>query len=227
MNEHSVFEAVSLQTDFSDFDDILTMYKGIKKSSATTTITTSMAYTPTVYEMFQTMFFQIYKFDTDIALFVNDASLPHKLEKSRCMVMDTLDKTLLRKLKLIDTEIQECFEVPAKQNLVPLLTYSSYLKKMNTVYVVDDVVKFITVSTDDSFVDVSGFTVTYNDKGFYSRKVSTIKSRYENLKKLLVKDLKDIAFMLDIPTTKTIDGKKTSLHKQELLSEIEAKVSFT
>ena len=76
---------------------------------------------------------------------------------------------------------------------------------------------------DDSYV------IAYTDKtlwssmptGFMEAKQSFYAKTLKNLKKVLVKDLKDVANHLNIALTKTVDGKKVSLHKEELVAAIQ------
>lgn len=244
MNELSVFKTVSPKTEFTEFDDVLSVFKSIRKhhtipvpqpkfvegkQSTNTPVEPSFIATP--QQSFLASFFHAYGFSQDITLFLNDASLLQKLSKLQTMIMDALDISLVKKLKYTDCDIRAGFTIDGfgvdLSNFVPLATYVSHLKQTNTAIKINDAYEFITVNTSDSYVDIEDTAVTYHETGLYARKLSIVQSRYKNLKQLLVKDLKHIAQILTISTTKTVDGKKISLHKQELLSEIEAKVSFT
>jgi hypothetical protein len=111
-------------------------------------------------------------------------------------------------------------------------SYLSKLFKRNIIISRTGSVKqtFINVDTDDGYLEIGDTSFIIKETGFKDAAIALVKQRFnienkEKLKKLLVKDLKTIAGDLNIPTYKTIDNKKISLLKEELVEKISSVIT--
>jgi hypothetical protein len=111
-------------------------------------------------------------------------------------------------------------------------SYLSKLFKRNIIISKTGSVKqtFINVDTDDGYLEIGDRSFIIKETGFKDATIALVKQRFnienkEKLKKLLVKDLKTIAGDLNIPTYKTIDNKKISLLKEELVEKISSVIT--
>lgn len=146
----------------------------------------------------------------------------------------------LKSTKNTADEIKEFILDPCRQDFKTILTYFALLMHKNMVFEQqgkDATDLIVPTSTDenDSYVHVQGtlnengtLMYSFNEvpNGFRELKAARMQQKIaqyrkvENLKKLVVKDLKEIATELEIPLIKVVEGKKISLLKEELVGEI-------
>lgn len=245
MHELSVFNAVLAKTDFDQFDDILSIFKSMKRPQTTPSVQQLQPPKPQhptpmkppvrehvrihANDIFLSNLLQHFGYDDTITLFMthNDDGFHSKLNKAKLSFLSTLDKKLLKTMKCSEEDMQKTIAHPLQDGGHMLVQYMTCAKKMNAALKEDGEWKFFTECTDSNMfikIDTNAFST---EEGFMVFKITVIKDMSKNLKRLLVKDLKDIAHHLEILTHTIVDGKKIPLHKQELIDAIERKLTST
>ena len=238
LNELSVFKSVQTKTDFDEFDDILTVFKGMKRQPPQPSLPIApppppplrmpppLAAIPNNKDTLLCHLFQTFGYDESITLFMT-GDVGHKLSKLTNEFVASLDKKVLKSLKLSEDDIKS--RLATGEGMMDVITYMAHATQKN-VAVKTKAWEFVTVSNDhDAFIELwmDGNIESSMSAGFMNFKLRVFKQSVENLKKMLVKDLKTIANHLNIQCTTSVDGKKVSLHKQDIVTAIETKLTST
>jgi hypothetical protein len=174
--------------------------------------------------------FSIEEINKKVAVFKTElkTNLDNHHQAYKKLTLKTTKKTIDEIRSLIDNADRKEYE--------PLLVYFGRLLKKNVCFRLDDTVCSVKVSDDNMYLNI---TECKDEKqgmkqwiqvdechGFDTALDTIVKSKVErykniqNLKKILVKDLKIIAEDLGIELFKVVDGKKISLLKEELVDKI-------
>lgn len=228
---------------FDEMEDLLQAYRGGKtngtpKQSVSSRGTKNANNVPD--QLLQAIACQV---DPSLTLY-SGMDLQKKLDTFRTMLCDNLDnfhdaykKVGFKKYKMTLEEVKECIKNPSRENAAPLFVYISHLLQCNVI--VDghhDVFTF----PNDRYMKVtktsyggyefemheSGFSVEYQHHQTHVANDVCKDISEQKLKNMLVKDLVEVANKLNISTAKVgEDGKKKSLLKAELLSEIQRHIA--
>lgn len=250
MNEMSVFQKEEIPSQFVQLDNLLDFYKTMTSSMPRRQITPKQQFppkqqTPTRVEYKTSkavisdpfMYVIASYIDKTLSLFkIEDVN--KKVEEFKKQLSDNLinhnDAYRKMKLKTLGIELddlqQQILSSSRKEKKSTLIYVSKFLKKnivWNGISEKPEIIKYD--EEDDNYVllkvdsseDRDGFRNILNQE--LKGKVNNLSQ--QNLKKMLVKDLKIIAQDFKIDLFKIVDGKKTTLLKEELVEKISAVIN--
>lgn len=232
---------------FDDMEDLLITFRGNRSTGTPKNATTSRNNNTAKQnigvandQLLNAIACQV---DPSLTLY-SGQELAKKLEVFRNMLHDNLDnfhdaykKVGFKKYKMTVEDVKECIKNPNREDSAPLFVYIAHLLQCN---VVVDATNEAYTYPNDRFMKIhktsyGGYEFEMHETGF-AQAYHTLQSKVatdvckdlseQKLKNMLVKDLVEVATKLKIPTTKVgEDGKKKSLLKAELLTEIERHIA--
>lgn len=223
---------------FSDFEDLLATYSNRRnKGNETRQAQATLQLAPTqvsLDDQIQDVFMYNVACYVDGTLsLLRPADINNKVHEFKKTLADNLAGSY-KKLKLSGVlkdvdEVKKEILSAERQDINTVLVYLCRLLQKNIVY--NDKTHIYDANNDSYLlVDKEGLIVTDNTSGFnkvhssiLDKKRDMYAERFkktENLKKVLVKDLKNIAADLEITLHKVIDNKKISLLKEEIIEKI-------
>lgn len=148
----------------------------------------------------------------------------------RGKLIEEIDGSLVKRLKLDTKSLVSSINNEARDRHL-LMKYFAHKYQTNIAYMDGDIWYFCDAGdeacSNAAFIRVSdpGGVVEKCHDDYQAFKVACIAPRCKNLNKTLVKDLKDIAIALGIPLHKLVEGKRSILHKEELIEAITTRLT--